>query len=53
MTFFFATPQHISLGFDNSEALWKLENKILIFSGHLDMEQAKSVKKFITYHNLS
>ena len=53
MAFFSDNPQHIWLGFDNSEALQKLENKTLIFSGHLDIGQAKSVKKFIIQHNLS
>ena len=53
MAFISDSPQHIWLGFDNSEALQKLENETLIFSGHLDIGQAKSVKKFIIQHKLS
>ena len=53
MVIFSAIAQDIWLYIDNSEAFSGIAYQIMIFSGHFDIAQPKSVKKFEIQHNLS
>ena len=53
MVIFSAIAQDIWLCIDNSEALSGIAYQIMIFSGHFDIVQPDSVKKFEIWHNLS
>ena len=53
MVIFSAIAQDMWLCFDKTEALSDLTYEIMIFSGHFDIAQPKSVKIFEIQHNLS